>query len=417
MGGQAAADLHYAAVGGVDMHAPIASKAPSAGWCQPEHQIFRATVQRFIREEIDPFHAQWERDGQVPRALWQRAGECGLLCLGIPTCYGGAGADFGFSAVLAEEMARAGATGPLFYLHSDIVAPYLLHYGSEAQKIHWLPRMARGEVIAAIGMSEPGAGSDLASIRTRAVREAAADTAEGWRWRVDGQKIFISNGQIANLLLLAAKTDPASGARGVSLLLVDTDAEGFSRGRRLDKLGMHAQDTSELFFDALRLPADCLLGEEGKGFSYLMRELAQERLLVAIVAVASMEAAVEWSRSYLQQRHAFGAALSERQVLRHRLVEVHADTCVARAFLDRCIMSHLDGQLDASTASMAKYWCSEMQFAVLDRCLQFFGGYGYMREYPIARAWADARVQRIYGGTTEIMKEIIARDLLGPGGR
>jgi len=399
------------------MHAPLASTSTSIGWCSAEHEAFRATVRRFISEEITPFHAQWEREGEVPRTLWKRAGELGLLCLGVPECYGGAGADFGFSAVVAEEMARAGATGPLFYLHSDIVAPYILHYGSEAQKREWLPRMVSGELITAIGMSEPDAGSDLAAIRTRALREEAPATPEGWQWRVDGRKIFISNGQIADLLLLAVKTDPASGARGVSLLLAETHAAGFGRGRKLEKLGMHAQDTSELFFDALRLPADRLLGEEGRGFSYLMRELPQERLLVAITSVASMEAAVEWSRAYMQQRRAFGGTLAERQVLRHRLVEVHADTCVARAFLDRCIRSHLDGTLDTSTASIAKYWCTEMQFSVLDRCLQLFGGYGYMREYPIARAWVDARVQRIYGGTTEIMKEIVARELLGAGGR
>jgi len=395
------------------MNTALRSTTPASGWCSAEHESFRATVRRFICEEISPFHAEWERAGEVPRALWKRAGALGLLCTGLPERYGGAGADFGFSAVLCEELARVGATGPLFYLHSDIVAPYILHYGSDAQKQFWLPRMASGELIAAIGMSEPDAGSDLAAIRTRAVREDHPDRPGGWQWRVDGQKIFISNGQIADLVLLAVKTDPTAGSRGVSLLLADSLAPGFVRGRKLDKLGMHAQDTSELFFEALRLPADRLLGEEGRGFSYLMRELPQERLLVAITAVASMEAAVEWSRSHLQQRRAFGGVLADLQTLRHRLVEVHADTCVARAFLDRCIRSHLDGNLDTSTASIAKYWCTEMQFSVLDRCLQLFGGYGYMREYPIARAWADSRVQRIYGGTTEIMKEIVARDLLG----
>jgi acyl-CoA dehydrogenase len=305
---------------------------------------------------------------------------------------------------VVEEMAFAGATGPLFYLHSDIVAPYLLHHGSEEQKQSWLPRMARGEVITAIGMTEPGAGSDLAALRTHAQREDQG-------WCINGQKIFISNGQIADLVLLAAKTDPSRGAHGVSLLLVECDRPGFSRGRRLEKLGMHAQDTSELFFSDVRVPLENLLGEEGKGFQLMMKELPQERLLVAITAVAAMEAAVSWTLEHVSQRQAFGASLSEKQAVRHRLVEAHANTTVARSFLDDCLRRHLAGELDTATASLAKFWTTEMQFGVLDNCLQLFGGYGYMREYPIARAWADARVQRIYGGTTEIMKEIVARDL------
>lgn len=383
--------------------APLASE---------EHAAFRATVRRFIAEEITPHHGQWERDGQVPRDLWRRAGELGLLCLTVPEAYGGAGVDFGYAAIVTEEMARAGATGPLFYLHSDIVAPYLVHYGTEAQKQAWLPRLARGEVIAAIGMTEPGAGSDLASLRTRA--EAEGDGADAC-WRINGQKIFISNGQLCDLLLLAARTDPATvssrGAHGVSLLLVPTHLSGFGRGRRLDKLGMHAQDTSELFFTDLRVPRDHLLGEPGRGFAAMMSQLPQERLLVAITAVGAMEAAVAWTREQVTQREAFGAPLADKQTVRHRLVEAHANTRVARAFLDDCLRRHLAGGLDTATASIAKYWCTEMQFQVLDNCLQLFGGYGYMREYPIARAWVDARVQRIYGGTTEIMKEIVARSL------
>lgn len=371
----------------------------------PDHRAFRDTVRRFVETEVAPHHADWERDGQVPRSLWRRAGELGLLCLGVPEADGGAGADFGFSAIVVEEMARAGATGPLFYLHSDIVAPYLVHYGTDAQKKHWLPGMVRGETIGAIGMTEPGAGSDLASIRTQAVRQGSG-------WRINGQKIFISNGQLADLLLLAAKTDPSAGAKGVSLFLVDTRAPGFSRGRRLDKLGMHAQDTSELFFTDVDVPAEALLGDEGGGFKAMMRELPQERLLVAITAVAAMEAAVTWTRDHVRQRHAFGAPLSEKQTIAHRLADCHANTLVARSFLDDCLRRHLRGELDTATASVAKYWCTEMQFKVLDDCLQLFGGYGYMREFPIARAWVDARVQRIYGGTTEIMKEIVARDLL-----
>lgn len=369
-----------------------------------DHDLFRTTVRRFISEEITPHHAQWELDGQVPRALWRRAGELGLLCLTVPEQYGGAGVDFSYSAIVVEEMARAGATGPLFYLHSDIVAPYLLHYGTEAQKQRWLPPMARGEVIGAIGMTEPGAGSDLAAMRTRAERD-------GDDWCINGQKIFISNGQIADLVLLAAKTNPALGSKGASLIIVEGDRPGFSRGRRLEKLGMHAQDTSELFFTDVRVPVENLLGEEGSGFRYMMNELPQERLLVAITAVAAMEAAVSWTQEYVTQRQAFGANLSDKQTVRHRLVEAHANTLVARSFLNDCLRRHLAGQLDTATASVAKFWTTEMQFSVLDNCMQLFGGYGYMREYPIARAWTDARVQRIYGGTTEIMKEIVAREL------
>jgi alkylation response protein AidB-like acyl-CoA dehydrogenase len=370
----------------------------------PEHDAFRATVRRFVQDEVAPWHAQWERDGQVPRALWRRAGELGLLCLTMPEAYGGAGVDFSYSAIVVEELMRAGATGPLFYLHSDIVAPYLLHYGSEAQKQQWLPRMASGEVIGAIGMTEPGAGSDLAAIRTR------ADPHEGG-WRINGQKIFISNGQIADLVLLAAKTDPGQGAKGVSLLLVDANTPGFSRGRRLEKLGMHAQDTSELYFSDVEVGPDALLGTAGAGFKAMMKELPQERLLVAIAAVAAMEAGVQWAREHVAQRQAFGAPLSDKQTIRHRLAECHANTLVARCFLNDCLRRHLSGELDTATASVAKFWCTEMQCKVLDDCLQLFGGYGYMREYPIARAWVDARVQRIYGGTTEIMKEIVARSL------
>ena len=370
----------------------------------PEHDAFRATVRRFVQDEVAPWHAQWERDGQVPKALWRRAGELGLLCLTMPEAYGGAGVDFSYSAIVVEELMRAGATGPLFYLHSDIVAPYLLHYGSEAQKQQWLPRMASGEVIGAIGMTEPGAGSDLAAIRTR------ADPHEGG-WRINGQKIFISNGQIADLVLLAAKTDPGQGAKGVSLLLVDANTPGFSRGRRLEKLGMHAQDTSELYFSDVDVGPDALLGTAGAGFKAMMKELPQERLLVAISAVAAMEAGVQWAREHVAQREAFGAPLSDKQTIRHRLAECHANTLVARSFLNDCLRRHLAGELDTATASVAKFWCTEMQCKVLDDCLQLFGGYGYMREYPIARAWVDARVQRIYGGTTEIMKEIVARSL------
>lgn len=365
----------------------------------------RQTLRRFIEKEIGPHHAQWERDGQVSREVWRKAGELGLLCMGLPESLGGSGADFGHSALVVQELARSGYTGPLFYLHSDIVAPYLLHYGSAQQQQDWLPRMARGDVISAIAMTEPGTGSDLAAIRTRAVPQDGG-------FRIQGQKIFISNGQLADLVVLAAKTDPDLGARGISLFLIDTTRPGFSRGRRLNKVGMHAQDTSELFFDDLWVPVDCLLGQEGKGFSYLMNELPQERLLVAIAAVGAMESAVRWTCEYALERQAFGAPLASKQVVRHALAQAYADVQVARAFLKDCMARHIRGELDTAAASVAKFWTTEMQFSVLDRCVQLFGGYGYMNEYPIARAWADARVQRIYGGTTEIMKEIVARHLL-----
>ena len=369
-----------------------------------EHLAFRDSVHRFVEREIRPHHAQWEKDGQVPRDLYRRAGALGMLLTGVPAEYGGGGGDFLFAHIVQEELGWSGATGPQFGLHSDIVAPYVLHGGSEAQKRHWLPRMASGETIAAIAMTEPGAGSDLAGVRTTARRD-------GDEYVIRGQKIFISNGQLADLVVVVAKTDPAQGARGVSLLLVEADRAGFSRGRNLDKLGMDAQDTSELFFDDVRVPASNLLGEEGQGFASLMRELPQERLLVAITAVAAAEEAVRLAVEYVEGRQAFGKPISSLQNTRFRLAECKTEAAVGRAFVEQCILRHLRGGLDTAEASMAKWWCSEMQFRVADACLQLFGGYGYMREYPIARLWADARVQRIYGGTTEIMKEIVGRSM------
>ena len=369
-----------------------------------EHHAFRDTVRRFVEREVVPHHREWENQGRVPRELWRKAGELGFLCPALPAEYGGGGGDFLLSTIVTEELCWAGATGPLFYLHSDIVAPYLLHYGTEAQKRQWLPRMASGETISGICMTEPGAGSDVAAIRTRARRD-------GNELVVSGQKIFISNGQIADLFLVAAKTDPDAGAKGVSLVLVESDRPGFVRGRNLEKRGMHAQDTSELYFDEVRVPASNLLGAEGKGFGYLMSQLPQERLLVAIGAVAAAESAIKWTLDYVRERKAFGAPLAEKQHVRFALTEAHTEVTVGRTFLDHCIALHLEGKLDTATASMAKYWLSDMQNRVIDACLQLHGGYGYMWEYPIARAWADARVQRIYGGANEIMKEIIARKL------
>jgi acyl-CoA dehydrogenase len=369
-----------------------------------EHLAFRDSVHRFVEREIRPHHAQWEKDGQVPRELYRKAGALGMLLTGVPAEYGGGGGDFLFAHIVQEELGWAGATGPQFGLHSDIVAPYILHVGSAAHKRHWLPRMASGETIAAIAMTEPGAGSDLAGVRTTARRD-------GDDYVIRGQKIFISNGQLADLVVVVAKTDPSQGARGVSLLLVETDRPGFARGRNLDKLGMDAQDTSELFFDDVRVPASNLLGEEGQGFASLMRELPQERLLVAITAAAAAEEAVRLAVEYVEGRQAFGKPISSLQNTRFRLAECKTEAAVGRAFVEQCILKHLRGELDTAEASMAKWWCTEMQFRVTDACLQLFGGYGYMREYPIARLWADARVQRIYGGTTEIMKEIVGRSM------
>jgi acyl-CoA dehydrogenase len=369
-----------------------------------DHTAYRDTVRRFIAAEITPFHQQWENDGIVPRELWRKAGAIGLLCPNLPEEYGGGGADFLFSSIVIEELARAGASGPAFGLHSDIIVPYIQHYGNAAQKKHWLPKMARGEVITAIAMTEPGAGSDLAGISTRAVRE-------GDEYVINGQKTFISNGQLADLVIVVAKTDPARGAKGVSLILVEGDRPGFARGKNLEKVGKHAQDTSELFFDAVRVPASNLLGGEGQGFGFLMNQLPQERLTIAIGAVAAAEVAIEQTLAYVQERKAFGHPLSNLQHVRFELSELHTETSIGRVFLDHCVALHLEKKLDSATASMAKYWLSELQFKVLDRCVQLHGGYGYMRETPVARAWADARVQRIYGGTTEIMKEIISRKL------
>lgn len=371
---------------------------------QEEHEIFRASVRGFVEKEIAPHHDQWEKDGIVSREAWLKAGEAGLLLPNVPTEYGGAGADFGMSAIVIEELARGGYSGPGFTLHSDIIAPYILHYGSPEQKQHFLPRMARGEIIGAIAMTEPGTGSDLQGVKTTAVRK-------GNEIVVSGQKTFITNGQLADVVIVVAKTDPVAGAKGTSLVLVERGREGFSRGRNLEKLGMKAQDTSELFFDNVRVPPSNILGEEGKGFQYLMQELPQERLIIGIGAVAKMEAVLQWTTDYVKERKAFGKPIADFQNTRFKLAEVKTKVQVARVFTDKCLELHLKGKLDVPTAAMNKYWTSELLGEVIDTCLQFFGGYGYMWEYPIARAYADARVQRIYGGTNEIMREIIARTL------
>ena len=369
-----------------------------------EHDMLRASARRFMEKEVAPNHPRWEEQGYVDRSLWTRAGAAGFLCASMPEEYGGSGADIRYSVVLMEEQFRIGATGPGFGLHSEIVAPYLLHHGSEYLKSKYLPRMATGEMISAIAMTEPGTGSDLQGVKTTAVRD-------GDGYVLNGSKTFITNGWNCDLVIVVAKTDPAAGSRGMSLFVVDTTMPGFTKGRRLHKMGMSAQDTSELFFDNVRVPIGNLIGEEGRGFAYLMQELPWERLQIALTAVAAAQAALEWTLEYTRERRAFGKAVADFQTVAHRLAEIKTEITVGQVFIDRCIELKLEDKLDAETASMAKYWASEMQFKALDQCVQLFGGYGYMHEYPIARAWADARVQRIYGGTNEIMKELISRSL------
>ena len=369
-----------------------------------DHEIFRGTVRRFVDNEIAPFHAEWEKDGKISREAWTKAGKLGLLCASVPEEYGGGGVDRTFSIILMEELARAGASGPGFGLHSEIVAPYINRYGSPEQKEKYLPKMAKGEIIGAIAMTEPGAGSDLQAVRTTAIRD-------GNELVINGSKTFITNGAMADVVIVVCKTDPEAGARGTSLVLVEADTEGFRKGRNLEKIGMKAQDTSELFFNEARVPMTNMLGEEGKGFVYLMQELAWERLQVAVSAVASMEAALEWTIDYAKERMAFGEPIINLQNTQFKLAEAKTEVTVARTFVDKLISLMLEDKLDAETAAMAKWWTSDLQNKVIDECLQLHGGYGYMWEFPIARAWADARVQRIYAGSNEIMKVIIGRGL------
>ena len=376
---------------------------------EPEHAILRDAMRRFCEREIAPFHDAWEAEGVVPRAIWRRAGELGFLCMTLPAEYGGADADFRASVVFTEELARIGATGPGFALQSDIVAPYILHYGTDAQKERWLPRLASGEVVGAIAMSEPGAGSDLAAVATR------ADRTDGG-YAISGAKTFVTNGVLADLVVVVAKTDPSAGSRGVTLFLVERGTPGFAGGRPLRKVGLKAQDTAELAFDRVRVGDDAVLGDVGGGFKLLMSELAQERLSIAVTAVAVCETALAQTIAYCAQREAFGRRVLDFQNTRFTLAELEAKTAMARVFVDRCIELHCRGELDATTAAMAKLETTELQFRVLDACVQLHGGYGYMLDYPIARAWADGRVQRIYGGSNEIMREIIGRSLGGERG-
>ncbi|WP_328994440.1 acyl-CoA dehydrogenase family protein [Kribbella sp. NBC_01245] len=370
-----------------------------------DHDAFRESVRAFCDKEIVPHHAGWEEAGIVPRELWAAAGEQGLLGFMMPEQYGGGGVrDFRFNAVLIEEITRAKASGPGFTIHTDINSAYLLDYANDEQKARWLPGFCSGETITAIAMTEPGAGSDLQGIQTTAVRD-------GDSYVINGQKTFISNGILADLVIVVAKTDPAAGYQGISLIVVERGMPGFERGRNLDKIGLKAQDTAELFFDNVRVPAANLLGEEGKGFIYLMEKLPQERLTIAVVAAAACENVVASTVEYVKGRTAFGRPIGSFQNSRFVLAELATETQIARVFVDRCITELNAGTLTVSEAAMAKWWTTELQKKVVDKCLQLYGGYGFMTEYPIAKAYLDTRVQTIYGGTTEVMKEIIGRTM------
>jgi acyl-CoA dehydrogenase len=380
--------------------------AGTPAWMNDELTMLDDAFARFLEREIAPDYEAWVEDGCVTREAWEKTGAGGFLCSGMPEEYGAAGGTFAHESVIIRRLGLAGFDHFGIALHSAIVAPYIKHYGSPEQKERWLPKLASGEMIGAIAMTEPGAGSDLQAIRTSAVRD-------GNQYRISGAKTFITNGQLANLIIVVAKTDPAAGSKGVSLFVLETDgAEGFRRGRNLDKLGFKGNDTSELFFDDVRVPADALLGpEEGRGFYQLMEQLPQERLLVAVQAMAAIERALTLTLDYVKERQAFGKRILDFQNTQFKLAELKTEATIGQVFVNDCIARHVAGELDGTTASMAKYWTTDLQSKVTDQCLQFFGGYGYMNEYPISRLYADARVQRIYAGTNEIMKVLIARSL------
>ncbi|UNZ21551.1 acyl-CoA dehydrogenase family protein [Streptomyces sp. 891-h] len=371
-----------------------------------DHEAFRQTVRTFLAKEVEPHYAQWEQDGVVSRDVWRAAGRQGLLGLAVPEEYGGGGEpDFRYAAVLAEEFTRAGAPGLAIGLHNDIVGPYLISLATDEQKQRWLPGFCTGETITAIAMTEPGAGSDLQAIRTTAEDR-------GDHWLLNGSKTFISNGILADLVVVVARTTPEGGAHGMSLLVVERGMAGFERGRNLDKIGQKAQDTAELFFTDVRVPKENLLGELNGAFTHLMTNLAQERMAIAVSGIAAAEHLLELTTAYVKERTAFGRPLAKLQHIRFEIAELATECAVTRSFLDRCIADHAEGELDAVHASMAKWWATELQKRAADRCLQLHGGYGYMNEYRVAKAFTDGRIQTIYGGTTEIMKEIIGRSLL-----
>ena len=379
---------------------------PKPAWADEEVGMLYDMATRFFEAEIVPHYEEFEKNEIFDRESWLKAGANGLLCASMPEEYGGAGGTFAHESAILEAISHVGVDGFGIGLHSAIVAPYILHYGTEEQKKKWLPKMASGELIGAIAMTEPGAGSDLQGVKTRAVRE-------GDFYRINGSKTFITNGQLANLIVVVTKTDPEKGAKGTSLIVVETDeVEGFERGRNLDKIGLKSNDTSELFYNDVRVPASNLIGtEEGQGFVQLMQQLPQERLQIGATAIAMCERALALTIDYVKQRKAFGKQIIDFQNTQFKLAELKTEITVGRVFYNDCVARHVRGELDTATASMAKYWLSDLQGKVVDQCLQLFGGYGYMNEYPIARMFRDARVQRIYGGTNEIMKLLIARTL------
>lgn len=371
-------------------------------------ELFRDNFKRFMNEHIAPHYDQWEREGIMPRSVWNQLGENGFLCVDVPEEYGGYGVPTYYSLMLVEESARAGfcALSTAISCHSEIAAPYILHIGTEEQKQYWLPKMVTGEVVGAIGMTEPGAGSDLQSMRTSAILQDD-------HYLLNGSKTFISNGQHADLVVLAVKTDPQARAKGVSLLLADTHLEGFKKGTNLDKIGLHSQDTSELFFDNVKVPKNQLLGQAGQGFAYLMQELPRERLSISMMALGSILGAIEITKDYVLERKAFGQPLSQMQNTRFVLANAQIKAKAAQAFVDQCAALYQQHQLSVTQVAALKCFITDVQCEVIDQLLQLFGGYGYMQEYPISRFFVDARVQKIYGGTNEIMKEIVARELLG----
>jgi acyl-CoA dehydrogenase len=384
----------------------MSSSAARPAWSDDDVEAFRDLAHTFLAKECAPNEERWGEQQHIDREVWNKAGDVGLLCPSIPTEYGGGGGTFALEAVMMEEQTRTLSPSLGTSVHSTIVAHYINSYGNQEQKQRWLPRMASGELVGAVAMTEPGTGSDLQSVKTKAIRT-------GDEYVIDGSKTFITNGLLANLVVTVAKTDPANAGKGISLVVVETDGlVGFSRGRVLKKIGQHGQDTAELFFDGVRVPAANLLGaEEGQGFIQLMQQLPQERLAIAVAAVAAIEGALALTIKYTKEREAFGKPIFNFQNTKFKLAEMATTAKIARVFLDDCIVKHLRGELDIPTASMAKWWTTQMQCDVADECLQFFGGYGYMAEYPISRMYTDSRIQKIYGGTNEIMKEIISRFL------